>query len=104
MEQIAEQSPNMRLNLLRSKYVDYISAGIRYALTETGIKSFPDSVIILTAAWSDLLHFESIIGYKILVTNIESNYDFGIALPPTEDNNRLLKAFDEYQQLTDMED
>jgi len=90
----------------RSKWVKYISAGVRYALEETGKKHFPDSTLLIVFnGYHDLAQFDQIIGFNILISNISSSYDFCLAFDVEEVSDyKLLKAFDEFIQLNSVED
>jgi len=91
---------------LKSSYVEYISAGVRYALKETGLKTFPESThIIVFNKYHDLANFDMIIGFPILVTEISTPYDFCLAFNSEEQSNyKLLKEFDEFLNLFSLEE
>ena len=90
----------------RSKWANYISAGVRYALEETGKRHFPDSTrIIVFNDYHDLAQFSQLLGFNILMSNISTSYDFCLAFDSEETSNyKLLKAFDEFIQLNNVED
>lgn len=88
---------------LRSNYAEYISKGIRYSEQSTGLK-FPDNTIIITSQFSALSELDSILGYPIYITGIETSADFHISFPSKEVFCiQLLKAFNDYLNLYIME-
>ena len=89
----------------RSQYTEYISAGVRFAMKETGIKQWPEStVIVVTQSTSELCNFDQIIGFPVVVSNIPTSYDFHLAFSSDEEANyKLLTAFTEYCELYEME-
>ena len=88
---------------LRSNYVEYIAKGIRYSEQSTGLK-FPDNTIIITSPFRALSELDSILGYPIYITGIETSADFHISFPSKEVFCiQLLKAFNEYLNLYIME-
>ncbi len=81
---------------LRSNYAEYIAKGIRYSEQSTGLK-FPDNTIIITSTFSALSELDSILGYSIYVSEIETFTDFHISFPSKEVFClQLLRAFDDY--------
>ena len=88
---------------LRSNYAEYIAKGIRYSEQSTGLK-FPDNTIIITSPFRALSELDSILGYPIYITGIETSADFHISFPSKEVFCiQLLKAFNEYLNLYIME-
>ena len=88
---------------LRSNYAEYIAKGIRYSEQLTDLK-FPDNTIIITSPFSPLSELDSILGYPIYITGIETSADFHISFPSKEVFCiQLLKAFNEYLNLYIME-
>ena len=88
---------------LRSNYAEYIAKGIRYSEQSTGLK-FPDNTIIITSTFSALSELDSILGYPIYVTEIETSADFHISFPSKEVFClKLLMAFDDYLNFYIME-
>ena len=88
---------------LRSNYAEYIAKGIRYSEQSTGLK-FPDNTIIITSPLSALSELDSILGYPIYVSEIETSADFHISFPSKEVFClQLLKAFNDYLNLYIME-
>ena len=88
---------------LRSNYAEYIAKGIRYSEHATGLK-FPDNTIIITSPFSALSELDSILGYPIYVSEIETSNDFNISFPSKEVFClQLLKAFNVYLNLYIME-
>ena len=89
----------------RSRYVEYISKGVRYALKETGKRHFPDTTrLIVFNTYSPLCGWSQLLGFNILVTDIPSSYEFCLAIASEEESNyKLLKAFLEYLELYPME-
>jgi len=84
---------------LRSNYVEYIAKGIRYSEHATGLK-FPDNTIIITSTFSALSELNSILGYPIYITEIETSADFHISFPSKEVFCiQLLRAFNDYLNL-----
>ncbi len=88
---------------LRSNYAEYISKGIRYSEQSTGLK-FPDNTIIITSPFSALSELDSILGYPIYVSEIETSADFHISFPSKEVFClQLLKAFNDYLNIYTLE-
>ena len=88
---------------LRSNYAEYIAKGIRYSEHATGLK-FPDNTIIITSQISALSELDSILGYPIYITGIETSPDFHISFPSKEVFClQLLKVFDDYLNFYIME-
>ena len=88
---------------LRNNYAEYIAKGIRYSEQSTGLK-FPDNTIIITSPFRALSELDSILGYPIYITGIETSADFHISFPSKEVFCiQLLKAFNEYLNLYIME-
>lgn len=88
----------------RSKYVEYIAGGIRFAEKETGL-IWPENTGILTKPWAELSELDTIAGMPVLVTGMESAFDFFPCFNSEEVSSyKLLKAFSEYLQITTMED
>ncbi len=88
---------------LRSNYVEYIAKGIRYSEQSTGLK-FPDNTIIITSTFSALSELDSILGYSIYVSEIETFTDFQISFPSKEVFClQLLKAFNDYLNIYTLE-
>ena len=88
---------------VRSKYAEYIAAGVRFALKETGERQFPDSTrIVVLRPTSPLADYNQLIGFNILITDMPSSYEFCLAIGNEEEHN-LLKAFYEYMELYPME-
>ena len=87
-------------------YSEYISKGVRYALKETGLKQFPESTqVIVFTHFHFLAGYKEIIGFPILVSEISTPYDFTLGFNSDEESSyKLLKEFDEYQNLYKMED
>ena len=87
----------------RSKYADYISEGLRLTMNETGI-GWPSDMIIITKPWCELAECDSLLGYDIFVTELESEQDFNLAFKSYHEKAyKLLKAFNDYMQLTTLE-
>ena len=81
---------------IRSNYAEYIAKGIRYSEQSTGLK-FPDNTIIITSTFSALSELDSILGYPIYITGIETSADFHISFPSKEVFClQLLRAFKDY--------
>ena len=90
----------------RTKYADYIATGVRFATQEKGLP-WPDTTIIITKPWSELSKLDTLLGWPIYVTEMQSAYDFHLSIPANEESSRkLLKSFDEYLNLysLDLED
>ena len=88
---------------LRSNYAEYIAKGIRYSEQSTGLK-FPDNTIIITSSFSALSELDSILGYPIYITGIETSADFHISFSSKEVFCiQLLRAFKDYLNLYIME-
>ena len=90
---------------LRSQYAEYISAGVRFALKETGLKQFPDStVIVVSRSYSSLCGLEQIIGFPVVVSDISTSMNFHLAFNSDEESSyKLLVAFTEYLELYEMD-
>ena len=96
----------MNINKIRSQYADYISAGIRYALIESGLKQWPEStVIIAPLLTSDLALIDSLLGFKVIVSDIPTSFDFHLAFESDEVSSyKLLTYFTEYCELNSIGD
>lgn len=93
-------------SITRAKYAEYISAGIRFATQETDLP-WPDTTIIITKPWSELAELDTLVGWPIYITEMQSPYDFHLSFPANEESSRkLLEYFDEYMNLysLDLED
>lgn len=93
-------------SITRAKYAEYITTGISLVIQETGLP-WPDTTIIITKPWCELAELDTLIGWPIYVTEMQSSYDFHLSIPANEESSRkLLKSFDEYLNLysLDLED
>jgi hypothetical protein len=87
----------------RSKYADYIAAGWRYAMEETGLKEWPSGTIIIAKSYSILSEIDEIIGIKIFACDIQSPFDFFVAFPSEfQESYKLQDAFMEYLGIYDL--
>ena len=87
-------------NEKRSMYIDYISAGLRYAQAEIKCKWPETEIIIYCQSYSPLADITQILGFPIYITLNWIEYDFALAIKDPDKNSlSLLKAFYEYQSL-----
>ncbi len=94
----------MTLLEIRSKYVEYIAAGIRYIQEETKL-SLPEDTILICKSYCELARFDKIIGMEVYISDIPSDYDFFIAFKSRHKNSvKLLKCFEDYLSTFDMEE
>ena len=84
---------------LRSVYVEYIAAGLRYASEQTG-KQWPGSTVVVTKTYSKLAEVDDIMGMDVLVMDMPSSYEFFVAFRSCfESDYKLQTAFLEYMEL-----
>jgi len=78
---------------LRSKYANLLADCIRIAEEETG-RQWPETTIICVKSYSPLAELDEILGMKIFVMDMPSEYEFFVAFP-AENSDRwaLQKVF-----------
>ena len=80
----------------RNKYAEYIATVAQQALTDSGIRGYPDETILCVSVHSELAELENIIGWPIYVIDMPSSYDMTIAIPSgSDEHDRLVTAFRE---------
>lgn len=78
----------------RSEYADYLAAATRYAIEETKT-SWPEDTVFVVKSYSELAGLDNIIGWKILIMDMPSSFDFFVAYS-SDNPNKHQKYFLEY--------
>jgi len=88
---------------VRVRYAEYIAECMREALTETGLKSYPDDVILCVSRYVELAVLDDILGMPIYIIDIPSSYDVTIAiLSKKRQYLPLVKAFRKATEYIDL--
>ena len=75
---------------LRSKYANLLADCIRIAEEETGMQ-WPKTTIICVKPYSPLTKLDEILGMKIFVMDIPSEYEFFAAFPAENSDKYVLQ-------------
>ena len=89
----------MNNDVIRSGYSDFVAKLFRFIKDETE-NYLPDDTVIIASPLSLLADFDDIIGVKVMVMCIETDYDFSVAIPAdTENKVQFHKAITEFFNL-----
>ena len=90
--------------MTRQDYAEYIGECIRCAAKETGLL-FPLDTVIVVQSWSELANYTDLLGFKIIICNFPSPFEFFVGFPSTEPIrkvDRLSRWFLEYLNIIPM--
>jgi len=84
----------------RSKYAGYLAKCLMEATKETGLK-WPDDTILCVKPWSEIAELAEILGIKVFVVDIPSQFDLFLSFPSKNvEKYKLLKSFRENLELS----
>ncbi len=84
----------MNIATRRAELAETVAAAVREAMTETGIKSWPDETILLVSSYADIAEFDDLLGWQVFVVETTGSKEVDIAFPSGNINHYpLLKAF-----------
>ena len=86
----------------RAIYAEKVASACRQAITETGIKSFPDDMIWIVKSWDELADLDDLLGSKVFVSDMRSSHDIFPAFRADDIKHRgLLKAFTDAMEMSE---